>query len=132
MLPPRPSNVSVASDPFVAPRRCTRRLSGCTTSAFQYEFEHGDTDVDADCRAGGCPSASLAGGRDGVIETARELATDAASSAPWTNAALHEYLEAIAAWLADSGGYYANCHRVPPDNGWEIVSDALRAATAYE
>jgi hypothetical protein len=56
---------------------------------FHYEFEHGATDVDTECGAGGCPSASLAGGRDSVIETARELAMDAASGTPWTNAALH-------------------------------------------
>jgi hypothetical protein len=99
---------------------------------FHYEFGHGDTDVDIECAAGGCPSASLAGGRDSVIGTARELAIEAASGAPWTNAALHEYLEAFAAWLADSGGYYANRHRVLPGNGWEVVNDALRAATIYE
>ena len=28
---------------------------------FHYEFEHGDEDVDTECGAGGCPSASLAG-----------------------------------------------------------------------
>jgi hypothetical protein len=26
---------------------------------FHYEFEHGDTDVDAECGAGGCPSRAL-------------------------------------------------------------------------
>ncbi|MFC6006976.1 DUF7660 family protein [Angustibacter luteus] len=99
---------------------------------FHYEFEHGDTDVDTECGAGGCPSASLAGGRDRVIATARALAIDAAGGAPWTNVALHEYLEAFAAWLADSGGYYDNRDRVPPGNGWEVVNDALQAATIYE
>src|SRR5689334_3884307 len=49
---------------------------------FHYEFEHGDADVDQECGAGGCPSASLAGGRDRVIATARRLATEAASGAP--------------------------------------------------
>jgi hypothetical protein len=96
---------------------------------FHYEVEHGDTDVDTECGAGGCPSASLAGGRDTVIATAHELAMDAASGGPWANAALHEYLEGFAGWLADSGGYYANRDRVLPGNGWEVVNDALRAAT---
>lgn len=42
---------------------------------FHYEFEHGDTDVDAECSAGGCPSASLSGGRDSrYAATVRELA----------------------------------------------------------
>ena len=99
---------------------------------FHYEFEHGDTDVDQECDAGGCPSASLSGGRDRVIATARELATEAASGAPWANSLPHQYLEAFAAWLADSDGYYANRGRIPPGNGWEIVNDALRAATIYE
>jgi len=99
---------------------------------FHYEFEHGEVDVDAECQAGGCPSSSLVGGRDRVIATAQELASDAAGGAPWTNATLHEYLEAFAAWLTDSDGYYTNQNRVPPGNGWEIVNDALRAATIYE
>ncbi len=84
---------------------------------FHYEFAHGDAHFDTECGAGGCPSASLAGGCDGVIATAREPAMDAASGAPWTNAALHEYLEAFAAWLADSGGYYKNRDRILPGNG---------------
>jgi len=99
---------------------------------FHYEFEHGDNDVDQECGAGGCPSVSLAGGRDRVIATAIELATEAASEAPWRNSLTHEYLEAFAVWLSDSDGYYANRGRVPPGNGWEVVADALRAATVYE
>jgi hypothetical protein len=102
---------------------------------FHNEFEHGDADVDEECQAGGCPSASvdaLAGGRDRVIAIARELATAAASGAPWTNSMTHQYLEAFAAWLADSGGYDASRTLVPPGNGWEVVADALKAATDYE
>ena len=99
---------------------------------FHYEFEHGETDVDAECRAGGCPSASLTQGRDTLIETARNLAVEAARGAPWPNATLHQYLEAFGAWLADSGGYYANHDHVPAGNGWRVVNDALRAATVYE
>lgn len=99
---------------------------------FHYEFEHGDTDVDAECSAGGCPSASLSGGRDKVIATVRELAVDAAGDAPWVNATLHEYLDALAGWLADSGGYYNSRDRVPPGSGWEVMNDALRAATQYK
>jgi hypothetical protein len=57
---------------------------------------------------------------------------DAASGAPWTNVAVHEYPEALAGWLADSDGYYANRDRVLPGNGWEVVNDALRAATVSE
>ena len=99
---------------------------------FHYEFEHGDTDVDQECGAGGCPSATLAGARETVISTARALAVEAASGTQWNNAELHQYLEALAAWLEDSDGYYANLGRVPPGNGWDVVGDALRAATVYE
>jgi dienelactone hydrolase len=99
---------------------------------FHYEFEHGKFDVDEECAAGGCPSASLAGGRDQVIETARNLALEAATGAAWTNMELHQYLDAFAAWLADSDGYYLNRQTVPPGNGWEVVNDALKAATVYE
>jgi len=99
---------------------------------FHYEFEHGETDVDQECGAGGCPSASLAGDRDRVIATATELASEAASGPPWRNSLTHEYLQAFAAWLSDSAGYYLDRGRVPPGNGWEVVADALRAATVYE
>ena len=99
---------------------------------FHYEFEHGEFDVDEECSAGGCPSASLAGGRDTVIATAQELAIEAASGAPWDNASLPVYLEAFSAWIADADGYYLNRGKVPPGNGWEVVADALRAATVYE
>lgn len=95
-------------------------------------FEHDPADPDEECQAGGCPSASLAGGRDHVIETAAELALETAQGAPWANDALPSYLEAFSAWLADSGGSHANQRRVPAGNGWEVVADALRAATVYE
>jgi hypothetical protein len=99
---------------------------------FHYDFEHGEYDVDEECTAGGCPSASLANGRDRVIATARDLGEEAASGAPWKNAALHEHLEAFASWLSDSNGYYLNRRTVPPVNGWEVVDDALKAATVCE
>jgi hypothetical protein len=69
------------------------------------------------------------------------VALEAASDGAWTNDTLHQYLEAFAAWLADSGGYYyyyyyyyyyANRRRVPPGNGWAVVNDALKAATSCE
>lgn len=99
---------------------------------FHYEFEHGEFDVDEECTAGGCPSASLAGGRDEVIATAKELSIEAASGAPWSNATLPVYLEALSAWIEDADGYYLGRGRIPPGNGWEVVADALRAATEHE
>ncbi|MDR2987801.1 MAG: hypothetical protein LBV34_23480 [Nocardiopsaceae bacterium] len=99
---------------------------------FHYEFEHREFDVDDECSAGGCPSASLANGRGRVISTARELVAEAASEAPWSNDTLPTYLDAFAAWLADSGGYHLNRRTVLPGNGWEVVNDALRAARDYK
>lgn len=123
-------------------RRCNRpvRVSAALFDVFEqmhyacfhYEFEHDPFDVDEECSAGGCPSAALAGGRDAVIATARQLSAEAASGAPWSNATVSVYLEAFAAWLEDSDGYYVNRTAVPPGNGWEVVNDALRAATVYE
>jgi len=69
-------------------RRCQRpvKLSAAQFDVFErmhyvcfhYEFEHGEFDVDEECTAGGCPSTSLAKGRDRVIATARDLAEEAA------------------------------------------------------
>jgi hypothetical protein len=49
----------------------------------------------------------------------------------WENATLPAYLEALAAWLRDSDGFYANQGREVPD-GWHVMADALQAATIYE
>jgi hypothetical protein len=97
---------------------------------FHYEFEHIDTDVDVECGAGGCPSASVADARAAVIATAQRLA--AAADGSWPNANLGDYLDAFAAWIEDSEGYYLNQGRMPPRNGWVIVGDALQAARVYE
>lgn len=123
-------------------RRCRRPITNAASHAdvfegmhyvcFHYEFEHRSADVDASCGLHGCPSNSLGDGRDAVVATARQLALEAASGAPWENGDLHSYLEAFAAWLADSDGYYGNLYEATPRNGWEVVNDALRAATIYE
>lgn len=99
---------------------------------FHYEFEHRDFDVDEVCTAGGCPSSTVGVDRDRLVETARALAIESASDVPWANPMLHQYLEAFAAWLEASDGYYLNQGRMPPGNGWEVVNDALHAATLYE
>lgn len=49
----------------------------------------------------------------------------------WENATLPAYLEALAAWLRDSDGFYSNQGREVPD-GWRVMADALQAATNYE
>ena len=99
---------------------------------FHYEFEHDPADPDEECRAGGCPSASLAGGHVEVVDTAATLSLEAAQGAPWRNGDLVTYLDALSRWLANSGGIYADQNRVAPGNGWEVMNIGLRAATSYE
>ena len=60
----------------------------------------------------------------------RELPSS--SSEDWANRSLETYLEAMAAWLEDAEGYYANMGRPIPSNAWEIIADALQAARGYE
>lgn len=120
-------------------RRCHRRVAVSAAEydvfeqmhyvCFHYEFEHGEFDVDEECDAGGCPSAPFVSGKRAVVETARALAIESASGAPWDNPTLHEYLEALARWIENSDGYYP---RHSPQNGWKVVNDALRAATVNE
>ena len=99
---------------------------------FHYEFEHDPADPDEECTAGGCPSGSLAGGREAVAVSARQLSGEASSQEAWPNSDLPSFLQAFGAWLDDCDGYYANQQRVRPSNAWTIVGDALRAATTYE
>ncbi|MGN6111299.1 MAG: DUF7660 family protein [Kofleriaceae bacterium] len=51
----------------------------------------------------------------------------------WTNADLAAFLEAMAAGLQDSDGYYRNTEQnlsgLPP---WKILADALMGARIYE
>ncbi|MFI9818689.1 DUF7660 family protein [Saccharothrix variisporea] len=103
---------------------------------FHYEFEHdmSDADPDEDCGVAGCPSAGVARHRDRLVATVRELLLDWSDGPPatWQNHSLPHYLEALAAWLHDSDGYYANLGVPVPRNGWEVIADALRAAAVYE
>jgi hypothetical protein len=50
----------------------------------------------------------------------------------WENATLDRFLEAFAAWLSDNNGYWQNVGREVPDNPWEIIWHALKAAPSYE
>ncbi|MEV8031868.1 hypothetical protein [Streptomyces sp. NPDC086182] len=51
----------------------------------------------------------------------------------WENADLPSFLEALAAWIDDSDGWYSNTGRELPASGdWRFFARALRAATIYE
>ncbi|MFD9463015.1 hypothetical protein [Streptomyces sp. NPDC060027] len=51
----------------------------------------------------------------------------------WENPDLPSFLEALAAWIDDSGGWYSNTGRELPASGdWRFFARALQAATIYE
>lgn len=51
----------------------------------------------------------------------------------WENPTLESYLEALAAWINDSGGWYKNFNQeMPPNGDWTHFARALSAAVVYE
>lgn len=51
----------------------------------------------------------------------------------WENVDLGSYLEAMAAWLEDMDGYYANKGMRAPDvPSWGLLAEVLQAARIYE
>jgi len=51
----------------------------------------------------------------------------------WENVSLPEYLEAMAAWIEDADGYYANAGKpVPQQPSWQNLAEILLAAKHYE
>ncbi|AYC40177.1 DUF7660 family protein [Streptomyces griseorubiginosus] len=51
----------------------------------------------------------------------------------WENPDLARFLEALAAWIDDSDGWFRNAGRESPVNcNWSFFAQALQAATAYE
>jgi len=51
----------------------------------------------------------------------------------WENPDLARFLEALAAWIDDSDGWFSNAGRELPANGdWSFFAQALQAATSYE
>lgn len=51
----------------------------------------------------------------------------------WENPTLERYLEALAAWIRDSPGYFLNRgESVPDEPSWSLVAQMLYAAHLYE
>ncbi|MFI6107503.1 hypothetical protein [Streptomyces sp. NPDC051310] len=51
----------------------------------------------------------------------------------WENQTLDRFLEALAAWMDDSPGWYRKFgYELPPDGDWTYLARALQAATLYE
>lgn len=56
-----------------------------------------------------------------------------ADPAQWENNGLDGFLDALAAWVNDSPGYWANAGEPEPSRpDWAWIALALRAATGYE
>ena len=73
--------------------------------------------------------------RDDFLELLTLLCADFNNnSCQWENATLERYLQAMHAWLADCGGYYAKQDvHVDLDNpSWQVLADILLAARVYE
>ena len=72
--------------------------------------------------------------RDDLVAFVERLRADlAASRSQWENADLPQYLEALAAWVADMDGYFANNgDPVPKAPSWRLVAQMLDAAKHYE
>jgi len=65
-----------------------------------------------------------------IVELRSELGAD---EGRWENADLASYLEALAGWVGDMGGWFKNQGQpVPHDPSWSLVAQMLRAATLYE
>lgn len=105
---------------------------------FHYEFEHdlhdADADPDEDCGVPGCPSAAFSRHRDQTVAVLRQLVEDWSDGPPanWENQSVPEYLEALGGWLEEFEASYRNRGVPVPWNSWQVMRDALRAATIYE
>lgn len=105
---------------------------------FHYEFEHRSNvpgnDPDEDCGLPNCPSGPAARHREQLVAVVAGLVADCSDGVPasWENRTLPRYLEALAARLKDTGGNHTIAGASTKWSGWEVVADAMRAATIYE
>ncbi|MFG3477223.1 hypothetical protein ACGF3K_18425, partial [Streptomyces sp. NPDC047980] len=69
-----------------------------------------------------------------INEAIRELRQDYLRRGhEWENQSLDHFLEALAAWMDDSPGWYRNFGKQLPEEGdWTFLARALPAATVYE
>ncbi|MFD0022707.1 hypothetical protein ACIA74_39010 [Streptomyces sp. NPDC051658] len=72
--------------------------------------------------------------RDELVSFVRELRQDYLRRGhEWENQSLDRFLEALAAWMHDSPGWYQNVGKELPEGGdWTFLARALQAATVYE
>jgi len=69
-----------------------------------------------------------------LVSLVRELRQDYLRRGhEWENQSLDGFLEALAAWMHDSPGWYQNVGEDLPEGGdWTFLARALQAATVYE
>lgn len=72
--------------------------------------------------------------REELVSFVRELRQDYLRRGhEWENQSLDGFLEALAAWIRDSPGWYQNVGKDLPEGGdWTFLARALQAATVYE
>lgn len=72
--------------------------------------------------------------RNELVAFVRELHQDYLRRGhEWENQSLDHFLEALAAWMDDSPGWYRNFGKKLPEEGdWTFLARALQAATVYE
>ncbi|MEW1719733.1 hypothetical protein [Streptomyces sp. NPDC093109] len=72
--------------------------------------------------------------RDDLVGFLGEALADLSRGGPgWENTSLEEFLEALAAWLHDMPGVFANRgESVPNQPDWNLVARMIMAARMYE
>ena len=72
--------------------------------------------------------------RDDFVEMVGLLIKDLENNPEsWENLTLKDYLEAMANWTEDMGGYYINMNfPVPVNVDWKVFANILVAAKMYE
>ena len=66
-----------------------------------------------------------------LIKLLLEIAKD---PSPLENETTRDFMVALASWLEDSDGYYANLGKTVDTNAasWQLFADSLQAAKIYE
>jgi hypothetical protein len=78
--------------------------------------------------------APLVRSREAFIAHVRALRSDLVENRDeWENTNLGEFLEALAAWVQDMDGYFADLGQASaPELTWALVAQMLCAAAVYE
>ncbi|MDA0644764.1 DUF7660 family protein [Nonomuraea ferruginea] len=93
----------------------------------------GRADVGDDLSMASPQDADTVQSREDLVRYVKSLHQELINGADWENPTLDRYLEALAAWMDSSPGFYRNMGQPEPvDATWSFVAHALGAATIYE